>query len=80
MLQLSDHIICDCGKTHMQTAVNWASVECACGKTCVWEDKKIECMSCGWIGTDRQLESLTSAMEPGCPSCRGTNFEDVENH
>ena len=38
----------------------------------------IECQTCGWEGPDDVLVAPTSAMEPGCPSCYGTDFLEVE--
>jgi len=40
---------------------------------------KIECQNCGWVGFDYSLVCPTSASEPGCPSCGGTDFVDVED-
>jgi len=38
----------------------------------------IECQSCGWIGSEGDLEAPCSAIEPSCPECMGGNFLDVE--
>ena len=42
--------------------------------------EKIECQTCGWIGTYDDLIAPTSDLEPGCPSCLGADFLDVENN
>jgi len=39
---------------------------------------EIECQICGWIGTEDEKTSPYSGIEPGCPSCLGTNFLDKE--
>ena len=43
------------------------------------EVTKIECMTCGWIGNDDEMEAINSDMEPGCPSCWGNDFMEVED-
>ena len=40
--------------------------------------QKIECQTCGWIGTTRDLIAAWSDIEPGCPACSGASFMDVE--
>ena len=39
---------------------------------------KIECQTCGWIGTANDLIAAWSDQEPCCPSCNGESFMDVE--
>ena len=40
----------------------------------------IECQTCGWVGTEDQLEEPygLSGIEPGCPACGNNDFLDVE--
>ena len=44
---------------------------------CVME--KIECQTCGWVGTANDLIAACSDNEPCCPSCNGASFMDVED-
>ena len=39
----------------------------------------IECQTCGWTGEEEELTAPFSGSEPGCPSCGGTDFLDVED-
>lgn len=37
----------------------------------------VECQQCGWLGPENAMSAMTSDMEPGCPSCYGTDFMEV---
>lgn len=39
----------------------------------------IECQTCGWTGSEDDLEAPFSDIEPGCPVCWGNDFMDVED-
>lgn len=41
-------------------------------------NEPIECQSCYWCGGADELVAPTSADEPCCPECYGTDFLDVE--
>ncbi len=38
----------------------------------------VECQTCTWEGEEDELVAPRSDLEPGCPSCGGTDFLDVD--
>jgi len=39
---------------------------------------KQQCQTCGWIGSEFELEAPASGVPAGCPVCEGTEFLDME--
>ena len=41
-------------------------------------DKKVQCPSCKWVGTERELSATWDWAGPHCPNCGQTGFEMLE--
>jgi len=38
----------------------------------------IQCVKCGWLGTDEDLEAIHSEDVPGCPECGSYDLDEPE--
>ena len=41
-------------------------------------DELEECQTCGWVCYPWDRVAITSALEPGCPMCGGSDFLDYD--